>query len=390
VAFAGIWLLICLLYSFRLSGLILYSGIDVLSLVENLLIVFIFGALLSYLLPISLTMPVSWSLPDNERTEELLSRRLNLWFRVWCSLTLLEILYSGGVPSVWLITGNPKTYMDFGIPTIHGFMNSMLLAICLSRLGMAIRFGRKKDLIYPFWAVFWSLIVITRQLMMVFLLEVVVIYCTYRPVRIKRIASAALSLFCLVYLFGVVGDLRTGAAAFLALAQPTSSYPEWLPSGFLWFYMYLCTPVNNLLYTFHTTPPLYDWRFPSTLSQLLPTVFRKMIFSAAELGNVNGDLVTEAFNVSTAFAGPFQDFGLSGVLSMSFFMSVLSGIFWRKRTFRDRLCYAVLCQCLLLTVFFNHFVLLPVITQLVWIYVFFYRTEGDILPSQKTASKVGI
>jgi oligosaccharide repeat unit polymerase len=263
-------------------------------------------------------------------------------------------------------------------------MNSMLLAICLARMGMALRFGRKKDFIYPAWALLWSIIVITRQLMMVFLLEATVIYCTYRSVKVKRLVSAFLSLFGLVYLFGVVGDLRSGAASFLALAQPSSSYPEWLPSGFLWFYMYLSTPVNNLLYTFHTTQPLYDWRFPNTLSQLLPTVIRKIFFSSAELAASNGDLVTGAFNVSTAFAGPFQDFGLCGVLFISFLMSVISGVYWRKHSFRDRLCYAVLCQCLLLTVFYDHFVLLPVITQLIWLYTFFYRTEGDILPFRKT------
>ena len=222
------------------------------------------------------------------------------------------------------------------------------------------------------------MIVITRQLMMVFLLEAVVVYCTYRQIRVRRVLGALMSVLCLVYVFGLVGDLRTGADQFRALAQPTSAYPDWLPSGFLWFYMYLSTPINNLLYTFHTTQPLYDWRFPNTLSQLLPTVLRKMLFSAGALAASNGDLITEAFNVSTAFAGPFEDFGLIGVLLSSFLMNVLGSLYWRKHTFRDRLCYAVLCQCLVLTVFFNHFVLLPVITQLIWIYIFFYRTEGDV------------
>lgn len=389
-AFGVIWLLICFLYSLRLSGLILYSGRDVIHLVEGLLIVFFFGSLLSYLLPVRFIMPADWRVSTNQRTEQVLDQRLCIWFRIWCGITFLEILYSGGTPSLWLITGNPKTYMDFGIPTIHGFMNSMLLAICLVRMGMAIRFGRRKDFLYPLWAVFWSIIVITRQLMMVFLLEAAVIYCTYRAVKVKRIVSALLGLLVLVYLFGVIGDLRSGAASFLALAQPTSSYPEWLPSGVLWFYMYLSTPVNNLLYTFHTTQPLYDWRFPNTLSQLLPSIIRKMFFSSAELGRVNGDLVTQSFNVSTAFAGPFQDFGLYGVLLISFLMSVLSGIYWRKRTFRDRLCYAVLCQSLLMTVFYDHFLLLPVITQLIWLYIFFYRTEGDILQLREFAPHAGV
>lgn len=385
LAFGGIWLLICLLYSFRLSALILYSGEDVFRLVTTLLVVFTAGIAISWLLPGKLLMPKGWRLKSFDRTESLLDRRLRFWFRLWCIVTCFEIIFSKGIPAVWLVTGNPKTYMDFGIPTVHGFLNSLLLSICLTRVGMALRFGRKKDFLYFGWAVCWSVIVVTRQLMMVYLLEAAVVYCTYRLVRVRRILGGISAVLGLVYVFGVVGDFRTGAENFRTLAQPTASYPDWLPSGVLWFYMYLSTPVNNLLYTFHSTHPIYDARFPNTLAQIFPTVLRKLIFSANQLEASNGDLVTQAFNVSTAFAGPFEDYGLAGVLLMVLCMSVLSGLYWRKRSFRDRLCYSVLCQCLLLTVFFNHFVLLPVITQLVWIYVLFYRTEGNISSDAATA-----
>lgn len=378
IAFGSIWLIVWFLYALRLSGLIMYPGSEVLHFVEPVLAAAVAGAALAYIIPRRVLMPARWRLAGNARTVALLDRRLKLWFKIWCVVTVFEIIYSKGIPTVWLFTGSAKTYMDFGIPTVHGFVNSMLQAICLVRFGMGLRFGRRKDFLYAAWAILWSMIVVTRQLMMVFLIEAVVVYCTYRRIRFKRVLSALLGLLALVFVFGAVGDLRTGAEQFRALAQPTSAYPDWLPSGFLWFYMYLSTPINNLVYTFHTAQPLYDWRFPNTLSELLPSVLRTMFFSANTLAASNGNLITQAFNVSTAFAGPFEDFGLIGVLLSSFVMNALSTLYWRKHTFRDRLCYAVLCQCLLLTVFFNHFVLLPVITQLLWIYVFFYRTEGDV------------
>src|ERR1700744_2412141 len=283
VAFGLIWLVVCFLYALRLSELIMYPASEVLRFDEALLAAAFGGSALAYIIPRRVVMPVRWRLVGSARSVALLDRRLSLWFKIWCIVTVVEIIYSRGIPTVWLFTGNAKTYMDFGIPTIHGFMNSLLQAICLVRLGMGIRFGRKKDFLYPAWAVVWSMIVITRQLMMVFLLEVVVVYCTYRQIRVKRVLGALLGVLCLVYVFGVVGDLRTGAEQFRAFAQPTSAYPDWLPSGFLWFYMYLSTPINNLLYTFHTTQPLYDWRFPNTLSELLPTVLRKMFVSADTL-----------------------------------------------------------------------------------------------------------
>jgi oligosaccharide repeat unit polymerase len=139
----------------------------------------------------------------------------------------------------------------------------------------------------------------------------------------------------------------------------------------LWGYIYLVTPLNNLVYTAQGSKPLYDLLFPNTLSLLLPTVLRTIVFGPQETSLGTGDLVTGAFNVSTAYAGPFQDFGYLGMMLFSCFIGIVSMSYWKRVNLRDVLIYTVLAQCLVLTVFYNHFLLLPIITQVVWIAIFF-------------------
>ncbi len=378
-AFCGIWALILALYSAHLSYLLMYPTSTLIETEVPILGVFLLALAVTPLFPTRVKLPKAWSIDPSERTVERLDRRLKLLFRFWICASIVEIFFSRGIPIVWLFTGSSKTYMDFGLPTIHGFLNSLLLSIAITRLAMAIRFGRRSDYLYPLWTFIWAILVITRQMMIALLLEAAIVYCSFRVIRLKRMFTGIMSAGLFVWLFGVLGDLRSGASAFLVLAQPTESYPVWLPSGLLWFYVYLTTPVNNLLYTFQVSRPAYDPTFAITLSQLFPTVLRTMIFRRDDLNAVNGTLVTAAFNVSTAFAGPYQDYGMLGILLFTAIIGLGVGLYWRKRSFRDKLCYAVLCQCLMLTVFFNLFVYLPVITQIPWIYLFFAGMRGDVL-----------
>jgi oligosaccharide repeat unit polymerase len=376
--FCGTWLLVLALYAGHMSALLQYSTEDVVKFEAPLLLSFLIALAIAMFLPTRLILPARWMLSADRATIQMLDKRLRFWFRLWAVCSVAEIIVSGGVPIVWIVTGNPKTYMDFGIPSIHGLLNSMLLAIAITRLAMAFRFGRKKDYIIPACTVFWGTCLITRQVIIVLLLEAIIVYCYQRRLRAKQLLKGVFGASAFIYCFGLLGDFRSGASSFLALAQPTANFPDWLPSGFLWVYIYLTTPINNLLFTIQTSHPAYDPRFTNTLSALLPTLLRNIVFDSVSLQAANGELVADAFNVSTAYAAPFQDFGWLGILIFTVVFAGMAGIFWRKYTLRDQLCYAVVCQCLILTVFYNHFFYLPVIFQILWLYVFFRGTGGNI------------
>jgi len=373
------WLLTVVLYDLHLSLLLIYPSDLVVRVVAWIVVPYTLTILI-YLgcrswAPHQL---LSFRLGSGWRTAKL-KRLLRIAFVIWAILTLVEIIVSGGVPLLWLIQGSSKTYFDFGIASMHGLLNSLILAIGLTEFALFALTGRKAHLWIPTFVIFWSLVAVTRNMLIVILIECAIVWAMIRGITWKTLAKASASLLALIFVFGYIGDARTGSETFRQLAEPAPNYPDWLPSGVLWVYIYVGTPINNLVNTVQTTAPLNSPLFPNATSLLFPSVLRDVIYNPSTISDaVSGDLVSDAFNVSTAYVGPFQDFGMPGVVCFSIILGWLSAHFWRDRSLRGSLVYAVLGQCLAISVFFNHLFYLPVITQVVWLYLF--------LPNYTTAS----
>mgnify|MGYP007000037561 CR=1 len=52
-----------------------------------------------------------------------LSSLIKLFVVLHFLIVILSILYSSGFPLYWVITDDPRTYVDYGIPTIFGLGN---------------------------------------------------------------------------------------------------------------------------------------------------------------------------------------------------------------------------------------------------------------------------
>jgi hypothetical protein len=110
------------------------------------------------------------------------------------------------------------------------------------------------------------------------------------------------------------------------------------------------------------------------MALLFPSVIRNALYGPeGATGALSGELVTDAFNVSTAYVGPYQDFGLMGIVLFSVLLATTALYFWRRAGTKGALMYSVIGQCLVLSIFFNHLFYLPVISQVGWIMLFFRR-----------------
>jgi len=199
-----------------------------------------------------------------------------------------------------------------------------------------------------------------------------------RPSK-RQIGTIFVISLTLIIFFGVLGDFRTGSTdLILALGQPTESFPEWLPTGFLWVYLYVTTPLNNLLNTIDILKQPDTISILATTAQLLPTFIRTAVYPASFLVQ-DVFLVDESLNVSTAFIDPFRDMGMAGVAIYSVFAGALGGLFWarRHRTY-FLLGYAFIAQALCLSVFYNHLLYLPYLFQLFWFLVLLRGTHGPL------------
>ncbi len=396
VVFTSVWLAVLLLYQAKLSGLLVYPNAFARQAVGMIVTPFVLtGVVVLCVRKLLLSSTNTPAVPPQIHRQvdvAKVSRRLNLCFLIWSALTLIEIAYSRGLPIVWELTGGSQTYFDFGIPSAHGFLNSMLQAISLVGFCLFLLTGRRGYLGYPTFLLVWSVLLVTRHMMIVNLLELAVLFVLLRPLRPAVWLVLGVSAVVVICAFGVIGDLRSGADHFYRLAVPSQAYPHWLPSGFLWVYLYLTSPLNNLIHTIQLLPPVHDPAFSNTFASLFPSVLRLSVVDPDTAAR--GVLFTEAFNVSTAYVGPYQDMGYRGIILYSVMTSLLCHYFWLKRNITGTLVYCVLAACLVLSVFYHAMFNLPVIFQVVWIYLLFNRaayrcvvTPEHFLPSRLSKTR---
>ena len=128
--FNFIWLFMLILYKFKLS----YLLTELNSRTIQILIIMIVSFNIVYLLTTAVMnigkTTKKCSLHDI-RDKYLSQKIIYKLFYLWSFLIIVEIIVSGGLPVIWKIIGNNKTYFDFGIANIHGFVNSLALTINL-------------------------------------------------------------------------------------------------------------------------------------------------------------------------------------------------------------------------------------------------------------------
>jgi len=299
-----------------------------------------------------------------------------IWFKVkclfaiWMLVSIVEIFLSKGLPFIWLLTGSPLNYVDFGIHSLHGLLNSMLLACSLFSVFLFYTTGERKFLVIPIVSLIWGALIISRALILSNFLQILILYVFINGLNYKKMIKTFMFIIMFVVVFGVIGDFRT--EGFKDIVSSDGLYPDYMPSGFLWVYVYMMTPLNNLANIVVFTVPVFDWTFPNTVSLLFPSVIRDLIF-ASDIGK--GELVLETFNISTAYAKPFIDYGVIGMVALSTLYAVVAFFAWRGRTLYSMLAYVIIAHCLLVSIFFNWLFSLPIVFQFVWIYFILYKMK---------------
>ena len=309
---------------------------------------------------------------DTERLT-VTPKQLYFLFRIWLIVEILEVVYSGGLPVIWHLFNTGKTYFDFGIPSVHGLMNSiglviLLIAVFLILDGQDTNHKLLKIILFIL-AFYFALI--TRQVIVSALIEILIVIFLYKP---KLVIHKILPILLIsIVMFGIVGNLRTGYEAFMYVSLIKKEIPQWMV-GFYWVYMYLSMTITNI-------NNLITGGFPpvgmNALSGFIPSVFAPML--GIDTGFYSADyLVTGAFNVSGFFVYFYQGFSTAGVVFISAIYGFLGGILFRKYceypSERNMLLLAIIMQIIMLSFFDNMLLYLPSSFQLI-VVLFLYRRD---------------
>lgn len=287
---------------------------------------------------------------------------------LWSLLSFCEIVYFKGIPliSVAVLGQYDLDYKAFGIPTVHGFLNACYLTI-LTSLGILYFFERKRKVMLLLVALLvWPVLLMSRALLLWALLEVFAVYLIFHKLTMMRILKTSFYFLCFIVLFGWIGDNRGDSENSFTdkfIKEEHEDIAKFIPSGFIWAYLYLSTPINNIVYNIETIKPDYSLRY--TTVGLIPSFIRDKIYDN-ENEKYALDLYSEAFNVSSFFANYLRDLGIVGTLILVLLLQSLSiNLFFSARDFKlgSMIAYSCLFYAIFLSVFSDFFFSLVTVFQ---------------------------
>ncbi|MAU37613.1 MAG: hypothetical protein CMD14_09660 [Flavobacteriales bacterium] len=367
-----VWGIVSFLYSLHFSDLLAKVDSSKVYLVGiSVPIVFLFGFFIAHLF-------ITQSF--NIKTSKLLDVNLNNLKRrtlfltiIFFGLSLFEFFYSGYIPLLSMLQGSNISHFEFGIGSLHGLVMSLGSLLFTSWFFVYYIKRNKSALFWMACILLFFALMVTRKMMVVALLQSVLLVFFLRKNN-KVVFKFVFFGFLFLIIFGVIGDIRTGRELFLSLSNFNVKYPDWLPTGFGWIYIYITTPIANLVNAIEMNQALtYDFSF---LQGLFPSIIRELFFVVDTNAFDNRWQVSEAFNVATGFISIYTSFGLIGCIIFNFILGVVYKILIAKtNTLKYFLILIIFSNLTLLLLFSNNFFNLNTVSQLFFAYILFTQLK---------------
>ncbi|WP_291910982.1 O-antigen polymerase [Chitinophaga sp. CB10] len=346
-----IWLVVLVLYQMHLSNVLIPLSDATTSYVVASCLSFAIPGILFSIICIGRRNPTREIYVQSNVNNKL---RILIYF--WLFFTAIETVCFGPFPILSFFGIPTALYTEWGFSGLHGLLNSTIIVLSNYSFYFFLSKKDKKYLLYFFLCLMWAIILVTRQMLMSMVIEAFFIFFFTGQLKIKTVLKVGLIGFLIVFIFGLLGDLRSGGDAFLYLADPTPAFPTFLPSGFLWVYIYITSPLNNINYNMPTYQP-FTFSFTDAASQLVPSVIREKIF-----GPPAGEfkLVNEFLNVGSAHTTFLSGFGYNGALIVFFLMGIFcTYVFMKYCNNRVNIKWifilVVLCHNITMSVFVDFF-----------------------------------
>lgn len=324
----------------------------------------------------------------------------------WLFFSLIEIIESRNLPLFGILGLGPYVrYTDFGIPSLHGLLNACLLVLSNYSLYRYLERKSKKDIILWILFILWAILLLGRQLIMSQFIQSMFILLYYLKdnqfdlnklkQRIRNLGYSAKSyvtpsirlgsqfkfsksnifwllrifvgFIFLVSLFDAIGNSRNADKSLITIVGKASpEYPKFLPSGIFWIYLYITSPLSNVINNIDFVEPNF---MPLNIIQdLIPSAIIKLLGIAVN-NNYDWQLVVEFLNVSSAHQVFLLDFGIYGTVCVYFFMSLLFQQIYLRSLKSKLVCWrfmsVVILHNIVFSLFANFFTSMVFIAQII-------------------------
>lgn len=319
------------------------------------------------------------SIEEIEKASELVSK-VFLWG------TLINIIFSRGFPLLWLFIGDPRTYDEFGVPSLTGFLNSFFYVSIVSQAYLYFKTSNKKYLKKLLLFLLYPFLLMTRAMIFTSLFELAGLFFLVKKINLRTIVMSVVVAFAVILVFGYMGDNRYGESETIKgygldlVEEDYKDTMEKLPSGFIWVYLYFTASINNVVYNINTIQPSYTPYY--TVRHVLPSVLSNVLFTKKDFdSNYSMEMENSGFNTFTIFSNYIKDFGVP----LTIFIFFLAGLFFYQVYYNateDRIhylfMYPPIFMIICLSVFDDFMLSLPTIFQFVITYYYFKKKKYGI------------
>jgi hypothetical protein len=296
----------------------------------------------------------------------------------------VEFIVEGDIPLISKLSGRAGVhYMEFGVPLLHGVLisfNSFLIAHSFSTY-----LSTKNNVLLRIYFFLYipALLFLSRSILMIGLLSSVFIYIHYsEKLRVKnQLKLLALGAIAL-YLFGVLGNLRSGGDYIYEQSMATEEFMESpIPKEFYWTYLYVASPLANFQNTVNKTEKVDKDFVGFIFYENLPQIISKNLGKPLEI--VQRDLVRLIpwLTVGTTYAKSISYLGWLGpyllfIFNLIIYLVMIMFLVPRRSNYHIT-TLSILSVIILLNIFANMLVVTGISFQLVYciIFAFFERKK---------------
>ncbi len=377
--FNGIFFITIFLYSFQLSHIQQTLSDKTLLLLFCCVIAFNVPVFISYYRKPKI---VNQKEDSNVKQDKkfVLSKKVEfIIFIITLVIFVIELIYNKGCPLFWKILKQDKTYVDFGIPLLHG-----CLCAIITLMGSYAIFKPKN--LYKYFYLLIPILIISRQILISIVIQGLFLFLLQtKKLNKKHFIIALIIMFVGVVAFAYIGNIRTGESDFISVAQFKEEYSS-MPTSFMWIYSYMCFSLSNLNNLLTITNGFINFGL-SSLSEICPMSLRHLL----PIGQEVYYLVSPNFNVSTFAPSLYLDFGMFGVLAFCFVLGLFATFIYNRLNtgIAYKLMYMVILHNIVLLFFTNFFFKASVIGEILFILLIFLleKKKNGIIFKKKGKEK---
>lgn len=302
---------------------------------------------------------------------------------------LIEFVVEGDIPLLSKLMGRLGVhYMEFGIPLLHGILisfNSFLIAHTFSTY-----LSTKNTLLLKVYFLLYipALLFLSRSILMLGLLTSVFIYIHYsEKLRIKNQLKLLVLGVVALYLFGVLGNLRSGGDYIYQESKATEEFMESsIPKEFYWTYLYVASPLANFQNTVSHKNGVEKDFLGFLFYENLPQIISKNLGKPLEIPQRDLVRLIPWLTVGTTYAKSVSYLGWLGpyllfIFNLLVYLSIIMFLVPKRSNYHIT-TLSILSVIILLNIFANMLIVTGISFQVVYCIIFaFFERKKFVLKS---------